>query len=77
MINNIKVCTVLNNGLEMPWLGFGVYLINDGQEVEKSVCAALETGYRSIDTAAVYKNERGVGKAIRESGIPRNQSVEF
>ena len=71
MINNIKVCTVLNNGLEMPWLGFGVYLINDGQEVEKSVCAALETGYRSIDTAAVYKNERGVGKAIRESGIPR------
>jgi diketogulonate reductase-like aldo/keto reductase len=57
----------------MPWLGFGVYKINDGQEVEEAVKSALETGYRCIDTASVYKNERGVGKAIRESGIPREE----
>ena len=71
MINSIKDCTLLNNGLEMPWLGFGVFQINDGQEVEHSVRNALEIGYRSIDTASVYGNELGVGKAIRESGIPR------
>ena len=71
MISSIKDCTVLNNGLEMPWLGFGVFKMSDGQEVEQAVSYALETGYRSIDTATVYRNERGVGKAIRESGIPR------
>lgn len=71
MIRHIKDCTVLNNGLEMPWLGFGVFQVDEGEEVEQAVRHALETGYRSIDTAAVYKNERGVGKAIRESGVPR------
>jgi diketogulonate reductase-like aldo/keto reductase len=71
MISNIKDCTLLNNGLKMPWLGFGVFKLSDGQKVERAVRYALEIGYRSIDTAAVYKNERGVGKAIRESGIPR------
>jgi len=71
MISNIKDCTLLNNGVRMPWLGFGVFKISDGQEVEQAVSYALEAGYRSIDTAAVYGNERGVGKAIRESGIPR------
>ena len=71
MISSIKDCTLLNNGLEMPWLGFGTWQINDGQEVEDAVRSALEIGYRSIDTAAVYGNERGVGRAIRESGIPR------
>ncbi len=70
-ISSIKDCTVLNNGLEMPWLGFGVFQVDDGQEVEQTVKYALEVGYRSIDTAAVYKNERGVGRALRESGIPR------
>jgi len=73
MINSIKDCTQLNNGVTMPWLGFGVFRINDGQDVERAVMYALETGYRSIDTATVYKNERGVGKAIRESGIPREK----
>jgi diketogulonate reductase-like aldo/keto reductase len=63
--------TLLNNGLKMPWLGFGTWQIDDGQEVEHSVRSALGIGYRSIDTAAIYGNERGVGKAIRESGIPR------
>ena len=71
MISSIKDCTVLNNGLEMPWLGLGVFQVNDGREVEQEVINALETGYRSIDTAAAYNNERGVGTAIRESGIPR------
>jgi diketogulonate reductase-like aldo/keto reductase len=55
----------------MPWLGFGVFKIDDGQDVEQAVSTALEIGYRSIDTAAVYGNERGTGKAIRDSGIPR------
>ena len=73
MISSIKDCTVLNNGLNMPWLGFGVHRINDGQEVEQAVRSALEIGYRSIDTATVYENESGVGKAIRESGIPREE----
>jgi diketogulonate reductase-like aldo/keto reductase len=71
MIRSIKDCTLLNNGIKMPWLGFGVYQIKDGQEVERAVRYALEVGYRSIDTATVYGNERGVGKAIRESRIPR------
>ncbi|MBN1887296.1 MAG: aldo/keto reductase [Thermoflexales bacterium] len=71
MIRSIQDCSRLNNGLEMPWLGFGVFKVDDGQEVESAVRCALEVGYRSIDTAAIYGNERGVGKAIRESGIPR------
>jgi diketogulonate reductase-like aldo/keto reductase len=73
MLKNIKDCTILNNGLKMPWLGFGVFQINEGKEVENSVKWALEIGYRSIDTAAAYRNERGVGKAIRASGIPREE----
>jgi diketogulonate reductase-like aldo/keto reductase len=71
MISSIKDCTFLNNGLKMPWLGFGVHRIDDGQDVEDAVRTALEIGYRSLDTATVYGNERGVGKMIRESGIPR------
>lgn len=71
MISSIKDCTLLNNGLKMPWLGFGVHRIKDGQDVEHAVRTALEIGYRSIDTATVYGNERGVGKMIRESRIPR------
>ena len=71
MINNIKDYTTLNSGHKMPWLGFGVFQIEDGPQVESAVRHALEIGYRSIDTAAAYKNEQGVGKAIRESGIPR------
>ena len=66
MIQDINSCTLLNNGLEMPWLGFGVYQMKDGREVEDSVKCALATGYRSIDTASVYGNETGVGKAKTE-----------
>lgn len=61
----------LNNGLQMPWLGLGVYKVEEGREVVNAVRTALESGYRSIDTAAYYENEEGVGKALRESGIPR------
>ncbi len=73
MISSIKDFTVLNNGLKMPWLGFGVFKISDGQDVERAINYAFESGYRSFDTAAAYRNELGVGKAIRESGIPREE----
>jgi diketogulonate reductase-like aldo/keto reductase len=63
----------LNNGIEMPLLGFGVFQINDPAECKQSVLDALETGYRLIDTAASYQNEEAVGKAIRASGVPREE----
>jgi 2,5-diketo-D-gluconate reductase A len=62
----------LNNGVEMPALGFGVYQIPP-DETEAAVSAALEAGYRSLDTAAAYLNEEAVGRAIRTSGIPRDE----
>jgi diketogulonate reductase-like aldo/keto reductase len=61
---------ILNNGVEMPQLGFGVWQVPD-DEAEQAVATALESGYRSIDTAAIYGNEEGTGKAIATSGIPR------
>ncbi|ARZ66864.1 oxidoreductase [Streptomyces albireticuli] len=60
----------LNNGVEMPQLGFGVWQVPDA-EATAAVATALEAGYRSIDTAAVYGNEEGTGKALAASGIPR------
>jgi methylglyoxal/glyoxal reductase len=65
--------TVLNNGVRMPWLGLGVWQIRDDAETERVVRTAIEQGYRSIDTAMIYGNERGVGRGIRHSGIPREQ----
>ena len=64
---------LLNNGVAMPRLGLGVWQAKDGHEVENAVSVALEAGYRLIDTAAVYGNEAGVGKAIKSSNIPREQ----
>ena len=64
---------VLNNGVEMPILGFGVYQIPDAEECERSVSEALRTGYRLIDTAAVYMNEESVGRAIKRSGVAREE----
>ncbi|POX48213.1 aldo/keto reductase [Streptomyces sp. Ru72] len=61
---------ILNNGVEMPQLGFGVWQVPD-DEAESAVTTALEAGYRSIDTAAIYGNEEGVGKAVAASAIPR------
>ncbi|MFT3920321.1 aldo/keto reductase [Cloacibacterium sp.] len=63
----------LNNNIEMPILGFGVYQITDLEECEQSVLTALEAGYRLIDTASAYQNEKAVGDAIRKSGIPREE----
>lgn len=61
----------LNNGIEMPILGFGVFHIPDATECERAVIDAIETGYRLIDTAASYQNEEAVGNAIKNSGVAR------
>lgn len=63
----------LNNGVEMPLLGFGVYQIGDPAECERSVVDAVATGYRLIDTAASYQNEAAVGRAIQRSGVRRDE----
>lgn len=63
----------LNNGIQMPILGFGVYQIPDAEECERCVYDALQAGYRMIDTAAAYSNEEAVGRAIKRSGIPRDE----
>ncbi|MFL0497820.1 aldo/keto reductase [Priestia megaterium] len=64
---------ILNNGVEMPILGFGVFQMNDENECEQAVYEALMTGYRLIDTAASYQNEKEVGRAIKRSGVPREE----
>jgi 2,5-diketo-D-gluconate reductase A len=64
---------ILNNGVEMPILGFGVYQITDLTECENSVLDAIEAGYRLIDTAAAYQNEEAVGRAIKRSGVSREE----
>jgi len=63
----------LNNGIEMPILGFGVFQITDLDECKKSVLSAIDAGYRLIDTARSYMNEEAVGKAIKESTVPREE----
>jgi len=63
----------LNNGIEIPSLGFGVFKVKEGDEVFRSVLEALEAGYRLIDTAAIYGNEEGVGRAIKASGLKREE----
>jgi diketogulonate reductase-like aldo/keto reductase len=67
MMQNVK----LNNGIEIPILGFGVFQIKDPSECESSVVDAIQTGYRHIDTAASYQNEEAVGKGIQKSGVAR------
>mgnify|MGYP001589896794 CR=1 FL=1 len=63
----------LNNGVEMPILGFGVFQVTDQNECERSVYDAIQIGYRLIDTAASYQNEEAVGRAIKKSGVPREE----
>ncbi|NML65994.1 aldo/keto reductase [Hymenobacter sp. RP-2-7] len=63
----------LNNGVKMPILGFGVFQVPDPTECESSVLAAIKAGYRLIDTAASYMNEEAVGRAIKASGVPREE----
>lgn len=72
-IKHLTDATVLNNGVKMPWFGLGVWKAVEGSEVETAVRAAIEVGYRSIDTAAIYGNEEGVGRAIKESGVAREE----
>ncbi|NCI45023.1 aldo/keto reductase [Sediminibacterium soli] len=64
---------ILNNGVEMPILGFGVFQVKDLAECERSVMDAIETGYRLIDTAQSYENEEAVGSAIKKSGVKREE----
>jgi aryl-alcohol dehydrogenase-like predicted oxidoreductase len=73
-MNQSTVPTItLNNGVPIPQVGLGVWQAAEGTEVETAVRAALDAGYRLIDTAAIYGNEVGVGKAIKASGLPREE----
>jgi diketogulonate reductase-like aldo/keto reductase len=77
-INIMKIADIsgtctLYNGVKMPYLGLGVYACRDGEEVINAVTWALDAGYRHIDTAALYGNERGVGEAVNNHGIPREE----
>jgi len=71
--NSSQPTRSLSNGTKIPVLGLGVWQVHDGRECERAVTAALETGYRLIDTAQAYRNESSVGRAIRNSGIPREE----
>lgn len=66
MMNSLQSVVKLNNGVDMPWIGLGVFKVKDGSEAANAVTAAIKNGYRSIDTAFVYKNEEGVGQGIKE-----------
>lgn len=72
-MENLQSTTTLANGVKMPWLGLGVYKVEDGQEVVDSVKYAIKAGYKSIDTAKIYENEEGVGQGIKESGVSREE----
>ena len=71
MIMNLSSTLKLNNGVDIPVLGLGVFKSQEGEETYNAVKYAIEAGYKHIDTAAVYRNERSVGKAIKDSGIKR------
>lgn len=73
MAGSIADTVTLTNGVKMPMLGLGTWKSKEGAEVEQSIRWALEIGYRHIDTAAAYGNEKGVGEGIRSSGVPREQ----
>ena len=77
MKNDLQACTTLHNGVKMPWFGLGVFKVEEGTEVIDAVKTAISKGYRSIDTAAVYQNEEGVGEGIcqgmKAAGISREE----
>ncbi|WP_102272517.1 aldo/keto reductase [Cytobacillus massiliigabonensis] len=73
MLTSLQDTVTLNNGVKMPWVGLGVFKVEDGQVVVDSVKSAIKNGYRSIDTASYYNNEKGVGQGIKESGVPREE----
>ena len=66
-MKNLQSTISLQNGVEMPWLGLGVFKVEEGQELVNAVKTAIKNGYRSIDTAAIYGNEVGVGQGVREA----------
>ncbi|BCZ49397.1 glyoxal reductase [Clostridium gelidum] len=72
-MKDIKSHMILNNGVKMPWIGFGTYRAENGTELIEAVKEALRIGYRHIDTASFYGNEEEVGIAIKESGLPRDE----
>jgi len=75
MPTNLQDTVTLHNYIKMPWLGLGVFKVEEGPDLEQAVITAIKHGYRSIDTAAIYGNEEGVGRAIRqaleETGLKR------
>lgn len=71
--DNLNARVSLNNGVGLPWLGLGVFQVNSDRQADVAVRTAIEQGYRSIDTASLYGNERGVGCAVRECGVPREE----
>ncbi|WP_445505723.1 aldo/keto reductase [Niallia sp. 03091] len=73
MIKSIEHKVKLHNGVQIPQLGLGVYLVEEGKTIVDTVKTAIQLGYRSIDTAAFYANEEGVGQAIKESAIVREE----
>lgn len=73
MFKSITDSAVLHNGVKMPWLGLGVYKAEEGQEVIDAIKHAVGAGYRSIDTASFYKNEEGVGQAVKAVEVPREE----
>ena len=77
MVINLQDTTILHNGVKMPWFGLGVFKVEEGPELVNAVKTAITHGYRSIDTAAIYANEEGVGKGIQEglkaAGISREE----
>ena len=72
-MKNLLDSVILNNKVKMPRVGFGTFKMENGQDSVEAVKEALRVGYRHIDTATVYKNEEGVGTAIKESGVPREE----
>ncbi|OMF21459.1 glyoxal reductase [Paenibacillus sp. FSL H8-0548] len=77
MLNELQTTTTLHNGVKMPWFGLGVFKVEEGAELENAVATAIKNGYRSIDTAAIYGNEAGVGRGIaqglQQAGIGREE----
>lgn len=73
MTKALTESTVLSNGVKMPWLGLGVFKVTEEGLAEKTVKAAIDAGYRHIDTAAAYGNEEGVGAGVKNSGVPRDE----
>ncbi|MDH6428916.1 glyoxal reductase [Paenibacillus odorifer] len=67
MAQHLQDTTTLHNGVNMPWLGLGVFKVEEGAELIQAIKSAIRHGYRSIDTAAIYENETGVGQAIQEA----------